>query len=147
MKIVSRGGNYLLNVGPMANGRVPEKCVEVLDRVGKYVNENADAIFATRALPFYAYELDGIELTGKPNKLFLHVFKPHKRLEILNCHLTLRKAYLLRDGRELEAEVDATCEGDGVVIVEIPEDLRPEKEYCVCIEMEEETPCFEPLRG
>ena len=147
VKIVSRGGNYLLNVGPRADGRVPEKCVEVLDRVGEYVNENADSIFGTRALPFYAYELDGIELTGKPHKLFLHVFKPHKRLELLNCHLTLSRAYLLRNERELEAKVDATCEGDGVVIVEIPEDLRPEKEYCVCIEMEEETPCFEPLRG
>lgn len=147
VKIVSRGGNYLLNVGPRPDGRVPEKCVAVLDKVGEYVNENADALFGTRALPFYCYELDGIELTGKPNKLFLHVQKSKKRLEILNCHLTPVKAYVLKDNRPVEVKATATCEGDGVVIVELPKDLRMEKNYCVCIEMKEKTPCFEPLRG
>lgn len=147
VKIVSRGGNYLLNVGPMANGRVPEKCVSVLDQVGEYVNANADAIFGTRALPFYPYELDGIQMTGKPHKLFIHVFKPAKRLELLNCSCHPVKAYVVDNARELEVKATVSCEGDSAVTVEIPMDMRKRNYYCVCIEMEEEVPVFEPLRG
>lgn len=147
VKIVSRGGNYLLNIGPRADGSVPLKCAEVLDKVGDYVNKNRDGIFKTRALPFYPYELDGIELTGKAHKLFLHVFKSHKRLELLNCRLHPVKAYITGTGQELSVSTGATCEGDGIVIVELPKEVREQKGYCVCIEMEEERPVFEPLKG
>ena len=73
-KIVSRGGNYLLNVGPTAEGIVPEKCVEVLNKVGEICgSENSEAIFGTRPLGVYAYEIPGIELTGREHKLYVHV--------------------------------------------------------------------------
>ena len=51
LKINARGGNYLLNVGPKPDGSIPEESVEILDRVGKYVRENADSIFDTFRLP------------------------------------------------------------------------------------------------
>ena len=147
VKIVSRGGNYLLNVGPMSNGRVPAECVFVLDQVGQYVNANAEAIFSTRALPFYPYELDGIQMTGKPHRLFLHILKPMKRLEILNCFCHPEKATVLDNGLELEVNEAASCEGDSTLIVEIPMDMRSRKNYCVCVDLLEEVPVFEPLRG
>lgn len=147
VKIVSRGGNYLLNIGPMADGTIPERSVEILNEVGKYVRENGEGIYATKKLDLYPYELDWGEFTGKDNKLFLHVFKPQKRLEILNCAVHVKKAYLVRDGRELHTRVEVTCEGDSMVEVEVPEDIRGGKNYCVCLEIEEKTPVFEPLRG
>ena len=45
--IVSKGGNYLLNVGPDGKGRVPEPCVENFREMGAWVKTNADAIFGT----------------------------------------------------------------------------------------------------
>lgn len=47
IKITSRGGNYLLNIGPKASGEIPEKSVGILNEVGKYVTENADGIYGT----------------------------------------------------------------------------------------------------
>ena len=38
IKIASRGGNYLLIIGPDALGRVPKDSPDILDRVGNYVN-------------------------------------------------------------------------------------------------------------
>lgn len=69
LKIVGRGGNYLLNVGPMADGTVPEACVEVMNEVGKYVTENAEAIYGTKNVGIYPYEIPSIEFTKRPHKL------------------------------------------------------------------------------
>ncbi|MCP5535508.1 MAG: alpha-L-fucosidase [Akkermansiaceae bacterium] len=45
--IVSKGGNYLLNIGPDGKGKVPEPCVKNLQEMGTWVKTNADAIFGT----------------------------------------------------------------------------------------------------
>lgn len=84
LKIVGRGGNYLLNVGPMADGTVPEACVEVMNEVGKYVTENAEAIYGTKNVGIYPYEIPSIEFTKRPHKLYVHVLAPRYRVELLN---------------------------------------------------------------
>ena len=84
LRVVSRGGNYLLNVGPTADGIVPPACVDVLNEVGKYVNANAEAIFESSSVGIYPYEIPGIELTHKPHKLYVHVLSPRIRVELLN---------------------------------------------------------------
>lgn len=45
--IISKGGNYLLNIGPDGKGKVPEPCVEHFTEMGKWVKTNADAIYGT----------------------------------------------------------------------------------------------------
>ena len=45
--IVSKGGNYLLNVGPTAEGLIPQPCVERLLEVGKWMDVNGEAIYGT----------------------------------------------------------------------------------------------------
>lgn len=45
--IVSKGGNYLLNIGPDGNGEVPEPCVESFLEMGEWVKVNREAIFGT----------------------------------------------------------------------------------------------------
>ncbi len=147
VKICSRGGNYLLNAGPRADGSIPEKSVEILNAVGQYLHENGEGIYETQKLGIYPYELDWGEFTGKPHRMFIHVFKPCKGLGMMNLSANVKKAYLLRDGSELAYKVEETCEGDSMVTVELPQGLRKQAYYCVCLEIEEEWPVFEPLRG
>ena len=51
VSIVSMGGNYLLNVGPTAEGVIPQPSVDTLDRIGKWMSVNDDAIYGTMPLP------------------------------------------------------------------------------------------------
>ena len=51
--IASKGGNYLLNVGPTPLGEIPEPSVERLKEVGKWMKVNGESIYATTASPFY----------------------------------------------------------------------------------------------
>ena len=82
IKINARGGNYLLNIGPKADGTIPEESIQILDRVGGYVHDNEDSFFGTFRVPQYAYEIQEVLFTAKPNKLFVHVVEPVGRYRL-----------------------------------------------------------------
>ena len=69
----SKGGNYLLNVGPTAEGRIPGASAERLAAVGRWMEVNGEAIYGTTASPFSA-PLSWGRATSKPGMLYLHVF-------------------------------------------------------------------------
>ena len=48
VELASKGGNYLLNVGPDGNGVIPEESVKVLREVGKWMKVNGEAIYGTQ---------------------------------------------------------------------------------------------------
>ena len=50
--VVSRGGNFLLNIGPMSDGSIPEESVKLFRGIGKWMKVNGEAIYETRANPF-----------------------------------------------------------------------------------------------
>ncbi len=145
VKIVSRGGNYLLNVGPRGDGSLPEESVEILDQVGLYVSQNAEALFGADRLPLYPYEADGIEFTGKPHRLYVHVLKPRPRVDLLNIANGIKGAYLVSTGQPLVARSMKACEGNSIVEVDLPEELRIARDYCVALELEEEQVIFEEI--
>jgi alpha-L-fucosidase len=51
LDIVSRGGNFLLNVGPTAAGEIPERQQRVLRELGKWMETNSVAIYGSEAIP------------------------------------------------------------------------------------------------
>ena len=102
--IVSKGGNYLLNVGPTAEGIIPDPSVERLKEIGKWMETNGEAIYGTTASPFHY--LPWGKGTQKGNKLFLHVYNwPDNgklSVPILN---NVNKAYLLTNpGKTLKVK-------------------------------------------
>ena len=52
ISVVSHGGNYLLNIGPMGDGSVVPFEREVLLEIGSWLKENGDVIYGTEASPF-----------------------------------------------------------------------------------------------
>ncbi|MCP5522683.1 MAG: alpha-L-fucosidase [Verrucomicrobiales bacterium] len=74
--IASKGGNYLLNVGPTPEGRIPAPSIDRLAEVGRWMKVNGPAIYRTTASPFR--ELPWGRCTKKqfPRRtaLYLHVF-------------------------------------------------------------------------
>ena len=50
--IASKGGNYLLNIGPTAEGQIPAPSVERLAGIGAWMKKNGESIYGTQASPF-----------------------------------------------------------------------------------------------
>ena len=73
--VVSRGGNFLLNIGPMPDGSIPEESVRLFRGIGQWMQVNGEAIYGTRANPFDV-EFPWGRVTRKgDNTLYLHIYQ------------------------------------------------------------------------
>jgi alpha-L-fucosidase len=97
----SKGGNYLLNVGPTAEGEIPQPSVERLAGIGKWMKVNGGAIYGTTAGPFKT-QLPWGRATTKPGKLYLHVFDwpADGTLTVPGYSGRITRAYLLADPKK-----------------------------------------------
>jgi len=76
--IASKGGNFLLNVGPTADGEIPAESVERLEGLGAWMAVNAPSIHATEASPFPSLPWGRAtmrKLDRETTRLYLHVFE------------------------------------------------------------------------
>jgi len=105
VEVTSKGGVYLLNVGPTAEGLIPQPSIDRLQQVGKWLKVNGDAIYNTKMSPFTIEPNWGM-VTTKPGKLFLHVFDWPKngKLELLGLISKVKKATLLANKKILKFE-------------------------------------------
>ncbi len=155
IKIVSRGGNYLLNIGPDGSGRVPEESCRILEEVGEFMQGNEESIVGTKALPVYPYDLGWGYLTGRSGKVYIHVLEEKPMVQLLNVCSTIKKVYLLANGEELAFEQRETCEGDACWNIWWPNDDQEaararlgaagKVDMVICVEIEEEEVEFEPI--
>lgn len=80
--VVSRGGNFLLNIGPMPDGSIPEESVRLFRGIGQWMQVNGEAIYGTRANPFDV-EFPWGRVTRKgDNTLYLHIYQLPESEEI-----------------------------------------------------------------
>jgi alpha-L-fucosidase len=73
-RVVGGDGNLLLNVGPMPDGRIEPRQVEVLREVGTWLQGNGESIYGTRGGPFKP--TSALTSTRKGNVIYVHVLKP-----------------------------------------------------------------------
>jgi len=118
----SKGGNYLLNVGPTAEGLFPEASVERLAAIGSWMKVNGEAIYGTEASPFSRLEWGRCtqRAAGDDTDLYLHVFDwpaagrlvvPGLRSPVLSARLLAsgQSAAIQRNGDDVEIDLPATA--------------------------------------
>ncbi|MDD2762835.1 MAG: alpha-L-fucosidase [Opitutaceae bacterium] len=93
--IASKGGNFLLNVGPNAQGEIPAPSVERLREFGAWLHANQESIYGTTASLFH--RLPWGRSTTKGSALYLHVFDwpADGRLVVSGLRTPVRRASLL----------------------------------------------------
>lgn len=107
--IVSKGGNYLLNIGLDATGNIPQASVDIMSTMGKWLEKNGEAIYGTMHSPFY---VDNIvwRCTQKPNTLYFHIIQWSDEINIRGLKSKVLNATFLETGEK----VDFTHEGNNL---------------------------------
>jgi len=102
--ITSKGGNFLLNIGPTGDGSIPQPSIDIMTAVGKWMNTNAEAIRGTTRSPVGLPEFDG-RITVKGKSHYVHLFsRPSNGRIAVEFHGS--KATLLDGGDSLQISRD-----------------------------------------
>jgi len=114
--IASKGGNFLLNVGPTAEGLIPAPSVERLAAMGEWMKISSESIYGTTASPLG--KLPWGRCTAKPGRLYLHVFDwpEDGKLLVPGLRRKVLKAYLLADKKRSELVVKRKGKGRVITV-------------------------------
>lgn len=125
IRVVSRGGNFLLNIGPRGDGSVVDYEKDVLLAMGKWLKKNDAAIYNTNPDPFQVNFPWG-SVTSTTNKLNLLVMKnPENRvIELPGLKGDIKRAYILGEGTK--CKTTKTSQG---VSVQLPSSFDVSKEF------------------
>jgi alpha-L-fucosidase len=115
--IVSKGGNYLLNIGPKGDGSIPRQSIDSMRAIGKWMAVNGEAIYATTASPFEQPAWG--RYTKKPGKLYAHVFTwpTDGKLSVPLQGQRVTKVYLLADAGRTALKTQTASDG---VTIQLP---------------------------
>jgi len=101
------GGNYLLNIGPRADGSVPEPSVEILKTVGKWMRANGSSIQGIANSRIVI--VDGALVAQKGNTIYLYVVSwPGTTLTIGGMDKKPFRATLFKTGQQIAVELKGT---------------------------------------
>lgn len=133
--IASKGGNYLLNIGPDSKGNVPPAEVERLHEVGKWLAVNGEAVYGTRPTLFGAeagsFSTTEKDKEGKPkfipawnwrstttaDRIYIEMFTwPGSTFHLDKLPRKVTSAYLLADKSKKPLEVTRTANGIDIAL-------------------------------
>ncbi len=129
--LASKGVNYLLNVGPTAEGLIPPESVERLEEIGAWMDDNSEAIYATDPNP-WPWEFEWGRVTAKPGKLFLHMYQWPGRVSIAGLENEVTRAALLAasdDELDVAQHYDSAADLH-MLSIDLPEE-RPDEPITV----------------
>ncbi|QDS99756.1 alpha-L-fucosidase [Adhaeretor mobilis] len=150
--VVSKGGNYLLNVGPTGEGVIPAPSIERLDEMGSWLRVNGEAIYGCGMTPF-GEEIGSFRepkgnkrdkpkfitkwqwrATTKPGKIYVHLFEwPQGVLRLPAVEKSVTKAYLLADPSKTALAFEQSAAGVAITLPATPTDIIAS---VVCLELE-----------
>jgi alpha-L-fucosidase len=119
--VVSKNGNYLLNVGPTSEGVIPQPSVERLAEVGKWLKVNGEAVYGAKPNPF-GYEFDWGSITSKPGRMYLHIVEWPKdgSFTLYGLKSKVGKAYALASHNTPIGVTQANRNGHDELVLKVP---------------------------
>ncbi len=117
VECASKNANYLLNIGPDADGRVPAASAARLRAVGRWLRANGESVRGTEPSPF-AHDFSWGRITTKGRVLYLHFFaKPPRHFELRGLRSKVLAAAPLLAGRQRLACKQSVDAATGVPVL------------------------------
>ena len=116
IEIASKGGNFLMNVGPRPDGELSQTEYDALAGIGAWMKSNGESIYGTDKSLFV--DLPWGWSTTTTDKIYLHVFDWPKdgQLVVPGLRSAVQKAYLLGDTKKGALKVQAIDDGKSITV-------------------------------
>lgn len=129
VKAAGYNANFLLNVGPMPNGKIQPEFISTLKEMGKWMDENGETIYGTRGGPVPPKSW-GIT-TYKGNKVFVHILNfENNNLLLPDFGKKVKGITLFKTGAKLKYKQDAFG-----IAISVPEEAIDETDTILVIEI------------
>lgn len=103
---ISMGGNMLLDIGPMEDGTIPQRQVDTLLGLGKWIEEHKEAVYGTEEGIMQRYWAGGSTLSKDKKTLYLFVHDtPQESVCLKGLSTKIKRASVLHSGKELTHEI------------------------------------------
>lgn len=115
VEVASRGGNFLLNVGPQPDGQIQPEFQQRLRTIGKWLTLNGDSIYGTTYGP--VQNVAGFRTTAGPKTIYVHIFDwAPPTCKITGIEDRVLSARLLANGMPLKFR-----QAEGKLEIDIPQ--------------------------
>ena len=140
LDIASKGGNFLLNVGPTAEGEFPSESVNILAEIGKWMKVNGEAVYGTKASPWglFPWGRCTIKDTKNGTTLYFSVFEwpANGNLIIPGFKNSVVSARILTDG----TKVKTMNSKDGALTILLPASAPDQAATVIKVEVRGKVP-------
>ncbi|MBK8492893.1 MAG: alpha-L-fucosidase [Saprospirales bacterium] len=145
---ISKGGNLLLDIGPKADGTIPEEQVNILKELGKWTSKHSDAIYGVEKGIPYAYFYGPTALSKDSTTLFLYVRDIPKDGKIIlkGVENKINRIFVVGNGTILNWEVFCHVfwsDYPGITYIDIPENAIDPYYTVIAVQLEGRIKLFE----
>jgi alpha-L-fucosidase len=126
IRIVAKGGNLLLGVGPDGKGEFDPKVYDRLNELGQWLEENGNAIY--RTVPVEPFQEGKIAYTAKPGEAVFALYLPDKAEKEIPAELVIKtrlKGRITASIPAIKQQLSVTTTAGGIIVA-IPAALRGE---------------------
>ena len=143
--ITSKGGNFLLNVGPEPSGKIRPQETERLEAVGRWMDKYGESIHGTTASPFRLLPFFG-RVTRKDKRLYVHVFDWPKdgKLVLPGLETMPVKAQVLGRSGDKVSAARSSREGIAEVVLTLPKEAPDQIASVIALDFDTQ-PVVKPL--
>jgi len=136
---LNMGGNLLLDIGPKADGSIPQEQVNILKELGRWTSKHSEAIYATKAGLPAGHFYGPTTLSPKGDVLYLFLDQPPKHpIVIKGLKNKINRIRIVGNGTKLSHKVVGKqywSEVPGLVYIDVPEDQLDEQVTVIAVQL------------
>ncbi len=134
---ISMGGNLLLDIGPKADGTIPEEQVAILNELGRWTSKHKEAIYGTRAGIPHGHFYGPTALNKDSDILYLYLpYRPTGPLMIKGLKNEINRIWVVGNGTKLNWKVSGKqywSTVPGIVYIDVPEKVLDEQVTVIAV--------------
>lgn len=138
--VISKGGNLLLDIGPKADGSIPDEQIHILKALGSWTSKHSEAIYGSLAGIDKNYFSGSTTLSADSTTLFLFLdYRPNGSIALKGLKNKINRIRVVGTGIKLEWDIKMKSywsEKPGIVYIDIPESSLDDKITVIAVQMD-----------